>query len=68
VLEQIKTDSMGRIDRVCKYNWLMRIEEVLGDSAIVLKIKTSSMSRIDRVCKDNRLMRIEEVLGDSAIF
>jgi enolase len=34
VLEQIKTDSMGRIDCVCKYNRLMRIEEALGDSAI----------------------------------
>jgi enolase len=31
---QIKTGSMSRTDRVCKYNRLMRIEEVLGDSAI----------------------------------
>lgn len=31
---QIKTGSMSRTDRVCKYNQLMRIEEELGDSAI----------------------------------
>ncbi|MDR1366794.1 MAG: phosphopyruvate hydratase [Puniceicoccales bacterium] len=31
---QIKTGSMSRTDRVCKYNQLMRIEEQLGDSAI----------------------------------
>jgi enolase len=31
---QIKTGSMSRTDRVCKYNQLMRIEEALGDSAI----------------------------------
>lgn len=31
--EQIKTGSLSRIDRICKYNQLMRIEEELGDSA-----------------------------------
>jgi enolase len=31
---QIKTGSMSRTDRVCKYNQLMRIEEKLGDNAI----------------------------------
>jgi enolase len=31
---QIKTGSMSRTDRVCKYNRLMRIEEALGESAI----------------------------------
>lgn len=31
--EQIKTGSLSRTDRVCKYNQLMRIEEELGDSA-----------------------------------
>lgn len=31
---QIKTGSMSRTDRVCKYNQLMRIEEMLGTSAI----------------------------------
>ncbi|MDR2812310.1 MAG: phosphopyruvate hydratase [Puniceicoccales bacterium] len=31
---QIKTGSMSRTDRICKYNQLIRIEEELGDSAI----------------------------------
>ncbi|MDR3273938.1 MAG: phosphopyruvate hydratase [Puniceicoccales bacterium] len=31
---QIKTGSMSRTDRICKYNQLMRIEELLGPSAI----------------------------------
>lgn len=31
-LGQIKTGSMSRTDRICKYNRLMRIEEMLGDS------------------------------------
>jgi enolase len=31
---QIKTGSMSRTDRLCKYNQLMRIEEELGDSAL----------------------------------
>ncbi|MDR0595229.1 MAG: phosphopyruvate hydratase [Puniceicoccales bacterium] len=31
---QIKTGSMSRTDRICKYNQLMRIEEILGPSAI----------------------------------
>lgn len=30
---QIKTGSMSRTDRICKYNQLMRIEDELGDSA-----------------------------------
>jgi len=30
---QIKTGSMSRTDRICKYNQLMRIEEELGDYA-----------------------------------
>lgn len=30
---QIKTGSMSRTDRVCKYNQLMRIEDELGESA-----------------------------------
>jgi enolase len=30
---QIKTGSMSRTDRICKYNQLMRIEEELGDAA-----------------------------------
>ena len=31
---QIKTGSISRTDRVCKYNQLMRIEDELGDTAI----------------------------------
>ena len=31
---QIKTGSLSRTDRVCKYNQLLRIEENLGESAI----------------------------------
>ena len=31
---QIKTGSASRTDRICKYNQLMRIEEILGDRAI----------------------------------
>ena len=30
---QIKTGSMSRTDRICKYNQLLRIEEMLGDCA-----------------------------------
>jgi enolase len=30
---QIKTGSLCRSERVCKYNQLLRIEEELGDSA-----------------------------------
>ena len=41
---QIKTGSLSRSDRLAKYNQLLRIEEMLGDSAIyagrdILKIK-----------------------------
>ena len=31
---QIKTGSASRTDRVCKYNQLLRIEEILGDKAV----------------------------------
>jgi enolase len=31
---QIKTGSLCRTDRVCKYNQLLRIEEMLGDTAV----------------------------------
>ncbi|RMF09409.1 MAG: phosphopyruvate hydratase [Candidatus Neomarinimicrobiota bacterium] len=31
---QIKTGSVSRTDRICKYNQLLRIEEALGDRAI----------------------------------
>ncbi len=33
---QIKTGSLSRTDRICKYNQLLRIEEDLGDSAVYL--------------------------------
>ena len=36
---QIKTGSMSRTDRICKYNQLIRIEEELGDQAIYLGAK-----------------------------
>jgi enolase len=31
---QIKTGSASRTDRICKYNQLLRIEELLGDAAV----------------------------------
>jgi len=31
---QIKTGSLSRTDRICKYNQLLRIEELLGESAV----------------------------------
>jgi len=31
---QIKTGSLSRTDRVCKYNELLRIEEELGKKAV----------------------------------
>jgi enolase len=31
---QIKTGSLCRTDRVCKYNQLLRIEDELGETAI----------------------------------
>jgi len=31
---QIKTGSLCRTDRTAKYNQLLRIEEILGDTAI----------------------------------
>jgi enolase len=31
---QIKTGSLSRTDRVCKYNQLLRIEQLLGDCAV----------------------------------
>ena len=31
---QIKTGSVCRTDRICKYNELLRIEEELGDKAV----------------------------------
>ncbi|MGD9855906.1 MAG: phosphopyruvate hydratase, partial [Planctomycetaceae bacterium] len=31
---QIKTGSASRTDRICKYNQLLRIEEILGTAAV----------------------------------
>ncbi|MFQ5685906.1 MAG: hypothetical protein ACE5GV_04530, partial [Candidatus Scalindua sp.] len=31
---QIKTGSLSRTDRICKYNQLLRIEEELGNNAV----------------------------------
>jgi enolase len=31
---QIKTGSLSRTDRICKYNQLLRIEEELGGAAV----------------------------------
>ena len=42
---QIKTGSMSRTDRVCKYNELMRIEEELGSSAKFLGIKAFKFNK-----------------------
>jgi enolase len=36
---QIKTGSLSRTDRICKYNQLLRIEEELGNSAVYGKVK-----------------------------
>jgi enolase len=36
---QIKTGSLSRTDRTAKYNQLIRIEEMLGDSAEYAKLK-----------------------------
>jgi len=36
---QIKTGSASRTDRIAKYNQLLRIEEILGDSAVFPKGK-----------------------------
>lgn len=38
---QIKTGSMSRTDRICKYNQLLRIEEELGEAAVYLGKATS---------------------------
>ncbi len=37
---QIKTGALARTDRVCKYNQLLRIEEVLGDAARYAGMRT----------------------------
>ena len=37
---QIKTGSLSRTDRVCKYNQLLRIEEQLGAKAVYKGLKS----------------------------
>jgi enolase len=37
---QIKTGSLSRTDRICKYNQLIRIEEQLGDKAVYKGLKS----------------------------
>ena len=36
---QIKTGSVSRTDRICKYNQLLRIEEELGGGAVFLGLE-----------------------------
>ena len=36
---QIKTGSLSRTDRICKYNQLIRIEEQLGAKAVYKGLK-----------------------------
>ncbi len=42
---QIKTGSLSRTDRVCKYNELLRIEEELGKKAVYAGKRKSTFSR-----------------------
>ena len=42
---QIKTGSASRTDRMAKYNQLVRIEEMLGDTGIYQKANLNSANR-----------------------
>jgi enolase len=42
---QIKTGSVSRTDRICKYNQLLRIEEQLGEKAQYLGLRTFAARR-----------------------
>ena len=42
---QIKTGSLSRTDRICKYNQLLRIEEELGEVAEYLGLKAFNQKR-----------------------
>ena len=42
---QIKTGAPARSDRVAKYNQLLRIEELLGDSAVYMGRKAFRQAR-----------------------
>src|SRR3989338_5145120 len=41
---QIKTGSLSRTDRICKYNQLLRIEEELGDNAVYGKASLNKLA------------------------
>lgn len=43
--EQIKTGSLSRTDRVCKYNQLMRIEEELGEATQYIGLEAFKAGR-----------------------
>ena len=45
---QIKTGSLSRTDRIAKYNQLLRIEEELGESAVLPRPATPSGSGDER--------------------
>ena len=42
---QIKTGSASRTDRICKYNQLLRIEEQLGNKAVLANMGVLGTSR-----------------------
>jgi len=42
---QIKTGAASRTDRVCKYNQLLRIEEQLGNIAVLADMGVLGTSR-----------------------
>nr|MCS5653431.1 phosphopyruvate hydratase [Candidatus Neomarinimicrobiota bacterium] len=42
---QIKTGSASRTDRICKYNQLLRIEEQLGNKAVLADMGVLGTSR-----------------------
>ena len=68
-LGQIKTGSMSRMERICKYNELIRIEEELGSQAVyagksareIGRELNVSASTIIREIKRNRIIKIGSV-------
>ena len=45
---QIKTGSLSRTDRICKYNQLLRIEEELGNNAVYGKVSLKNKLATER--------------------
>jgi len=46
---QIKTGSLCRTDRICKYNQLLRIEEELGDASVFgLDLKNRNIAKVKK--------------------